>query len=133
MKHTIVFLVLVLLLTMTGCKKLPDPELEKLFGTWDWIQTSGGFGGGAYTPASAGYNQTIEFKKSRICKLYKDGELQLKRRFKLKEGESIYSSETAYIIEYRKNWEESIEFWGHDTLVLKDECYDCYMSVYVRK
>ena len=61
---------------LTSCSKdisIPNPELEKLFGFWNWIQSSGGIGGQTITPATVGYSQTVEYNNNGIYKIYKDG------------------------------------------------------------
>lgn len=91
-------------LFLTACRKdisLPSQDLEKLFGTWNWVQSSGGFGGQTTSSATAGYSQTIEFNKNGIYKWYKDGKLQDKMKFTVTEGSSIYTTGTAFLIKYK--------------------------------
>ncbi len=144
-KFKILFILLILAIIATNCRKeiiVPDPELENLFGNWEWIQTSGGIGGITFTPATEGYTIELEFNKNGIYKSFKDGKKTEKRKFYLTEGQSILSSETAYIIEYDKTGlfncnthivNQSVEFAGQDTLYLHDECWDCYGYIYVKK
>jgi hypothetical protein len=129
----------------TTCRKdisVPSTDLDKLFGTWNWIQSSGGFAGQINSPATSGYSQTIEFNKNGIYKIYKDGKQKDKMKFTLTNGTSIYNTGTAYLIKYKdiglfdKNDHsvtQSVKFGGQDTLFLNDECYDCYGHIYIRQ
>ncbi len=139
------FTIVTFSLFLTTCRKdisLPSPDLEKLFGSWEWVQSSGGFGGQTTTPISAGYSHTVEFNKNGIYKWYKDGKLQDKMKFTATEGSSIYTTGTAFLIKYKdtglfdKNENpttQRVTFGGQDTLFLSDECYDCYGHIYIRK
>jgi hypothetical protein len=129
-------------LFLTTCRKdisVPNPDLEKLFGTWDWVGTYCGWSG-ASSPATVGYSQTVEFNKNGIYKMYHDGKQTDKRKFTLTEGSSIYTSGTAYLINYKdtklfkkKNYTtQSVTFAGQDTLFLNDEAYDGCGDTYVK-
>lgn len=113
--------------------------LKKLSGKWNWIETSGGFGGGIVTPKTEGYSIQMEFTKKGVFKSYKDNVFNLEMTYKLEMGKSIYSTEEKYIIRYigangKNNGmiDDSFEFRSKDTLVLKQECPDCYTRVFVK-
>jgi hypothetical protein len=132
-------------LIFSSCHKdisLPDESLSKLFGSWEWVETSGGLAGQVVTPASTGYTQSVEFSSKGIYKIYRNGTLQDKLKFNLSQGNSIFHSGTANFISYENPGlgntdedyiKESIRFGGEDTLFLNEECWDCYSYVYVRK
>src|SRR4051812_32598860 len=87
--------VLVISVLLTTCRKdisLPDPELEKLFGNWSWVQSCGGFAGQTATPATVGCTRSLEFNKNGIYKCYVNGKQHEKLKFSLTEGVSIYNS-----------------------------------------
>ncbi|MCR4965730.1 MAG: hypothetical protein K6A41_08760 [Bacteroidales bacterium] len=70
MKNTIkIITIMILAVIVTACK----PERKELSGTWRWIQTSGGFAGDLYTPATEGFEAEIVFKGNRFT-FYKSGE-----------------------------------------------------------
>ena len=129
---------------LTSCSKdisIPNPELEKLFGSWNWIQSSGGIGGQTITPATVGYSQTVEYNNNGIYKIYKDGIQKDTKKFSLTSGTSIYNPGPAYLIKYKdidhsdNNYQysiQSIRFGGEDSLFLSDECYDCFIHIYTR-
>ena len=60
--------------------------------------------------------------------------------FKFEKGESIYFANEVYLIVYSTGKfskkgviPHSFYFIGIDTLILNDECYDCYSHIYIRK
>lgn len=127
-----------------ACRKkveMPDSESQKLFGTWNWVTTSGGCVPGERNPASEGYNRTIEFSNKGICKQYKNGDLESRLIYEVKKGATIYSANEGYILTFKKRGlvkykekaiPQSIEFHGQDTLVLRDETSEGYLTAYVR-
>ena len=130
--------VVLVLFSFTACRKeivVPTPELEKLFGTWDWVSSSGGFGGDTYSPATAGFSKKIAFGKNGVCKTYKNGAEEEKMKFTLLMGESIYSVDKMPLIRYKGKLfdTQSVHFQGQDTLLLGEECSDCYMHIYTRQ
>jgi hypothetical protein len=136
------FLFFAISFLLTACKKdisVPNPEMKKLFGTWEWVESSGGISGGTITPATEGHHMTIEFKENGVFKKYKNNRRIDRMTFTLSEGSSIISN-PAFLIEYKDGCmnkkeviPQSFKFGGQDTLYLSDECYDCYSHVYVRK
>jgi hypothetical protein len=143
-KPLLIFILLSLFFVVTSCRKdisVPNPELEKLFTTWDWVKSTGGISGAGETPESTGCSIQIEYNKNGIFKLYKDNVQASKFKFTLSEGPSLYGSETVYIITYdnlKESLESSpgpndeIEFRGKDTLILNDQAADGYKGFYVR-
>jgi hypothetical protein len=114
-----------------------DSVIRKLYGTWDWVESSGGFDGGTITPAKAGFHKSIEFNIDGIYTLSIDGIEKEKTEFSLSKEKSIYAS-SAWTVKYGTSTEkrsnlQSIKFGGKDTLFLSDECYDCYRHIYTRK
>ncbi|NTW33356.1 MAG: hypothetical protein HGB12_12165 [Bacteroidetes bacterium] len=88
--------IVILSFFVTTCRKdisVPNTDLEKLFGTWDWVQTCGGFAGQTTTPTTSGYSQTVEFNKNGIWKIYKDGKQIDKLKFTFIEVFSVHISQ----------------------------------------
>jgi hypothetical protein len=143
-KLLFIFIFLSLIFVMTSCRKdisVPNPELDKLFDTWDWIRSTGGISGAGESPETTGSSIQIEFNKNGIFKLYKDNKQSSKYKFSLSEGESFYGSGTVYIITYNNMTEseksspgpnDEIEFRTEDTLILNDQAADGYKGFYVR-
>jgi hypothetical protein len=134
-----------LIVVISSCRKeisLPDESLSKLFGSWEWVQTSGGFADTLVTPATEGYTQSVDFSSKGIYKIYRNGTLQDKLKFTLSQGNSIFHDSTANLITYENTGlgttdedyiKQSIRFGGEDTLFLYEECWDCYSYIYIRK
>ncbi len=145
MKKKLSSIILVTLsLFLITCKKdtpVPNQSLDKLFGTWTWVQSTGGIGGETTTPATEGYTKKVEFDKNGIYKWFKNSKQQDRMKFTLCEGSSIHTTGTAYLIKYedvglfdKKDHLEtqSVTFGERDSLFLNDECWDCYQNVYVK-
>ena len=134
MKTHLVLWMMILFLIISCQKDNSNSYPKKLYGAWDWVQSSGGIMGETITPSTAGHSKTIEFSKNGFCTWYINGQLQDKKRFFLKEGASIYTSETAYFLEYEGDFiKQSIFFDENDIFYLRDECFDCYTHTYIRK
>lgn len=146
-KHHKLF-VLVLLavcLLFSSCRKdisLPDPSLSKLFGNWEWVQTSGGFAGEIITPQSGGDTWSVEFNSNGIFKHYKNGKKVDKQKYTLSAGTSMLTNATAWFINYENasildktgpHLPQTFRFGGQDSLFISDEAFDGYNYVYVRK
>lgn len=113
---------------------------KKLKGKWEWVETSGGFAGEISTPKTENYTVQIEFSKNGLFKSFKNNVSDLKMKYKVSLGKSVYTIENVYLINYKSckgpivnRMNDSFEFKGNDTLILKEECMDCYSRVYVRK
>ncbi len=142
----LVLVFLIFSVCFTNCKKdidIPATELENLFGSWDWVQTSGGIAGGTITPATEGYTKKVEFSRNGIYNEFQDGILLGKRKFTISETKSIYTGEDVYIINYEKApffkqdnlylFSHTVTFYGLDTIILDDEMDDGFIFTYVKK
>ena len=126
-----IFTIAVLIFTIS-CKN--DDLDSKLYGTWTWLESSGGYSFLRYTPETEGYYLAIEFDKSGNFKIYKNEQLETIDKFTIKKGKSIYTSKITNLLEYKEqSIMQSIEFVKNDTLILRDECYDCFTHIYVKK
>lgn len=144
-RFRVLFTALLLVFIVSGCKKkmtLPNESLNKIFGTWEWVQSTGGYSGTRMTPASTGNSQTIEFNINGTYRWFKDDKRQGKVTYTITEDKSMMMGGTAYMITYGKSnvfdknapgIKQSVSFAGSDTLFLHDECYDCYGHTYVRR
>ena len=145
MKTKLFFILLFIICFSIGCRKdidIPNSQLEKLFGEWNWYKTSGGTDGLTYTPYNQGYNLKIKFTDKGIYKTYKNKANNGKAKYELTLGPTIFGGSTVDLITYYFHYGfvgskvdtnvQSIKFGGNDTLVLIDESYDGYNHYYVR-
>ena len=143
MKIKTTFILFSILILVASCKKdIPVPEegLEHLFGKWTWVSSNGGLINQTTTPETENYIIEIEYKKNGVFKKYKDGKKVNKMKFKFEKGQTIFSVEDEYSIKYTIGKSKKVgvvphyfQFIGTDTLVLKEECFDCLTHIYVRK
>lgn len=138
-------LALVISCFLSACRKaisVPAPELEKLFGSWVWVRTTGGVFLDT-TTAAAGYTKTVVFNRNGICKRYKNGKQTDKLKFSLSAKNDASDSSVTYFINY-KNIElfdgfkttpssQFVYFLGQDSLVLLEDCDDGQNYLYVRE
>lgn len=115
-------------------------DQKKLIGKWTWIESSGGFAGEITSPVTEKYEIQVEFTKKGIYSEWKDKQNQVCSKYEIKKGKSMFSEEERFIITYipKQNTNstlisDSFEILGNDTLVLKNECHDCFSRVFVRK
>ncbi|MGD8427873.1 MAG: hypothetical protein PVH63_09585 [Balneolaceae bacterium] len=105
---------------------------SKIVGRWEWIRSSGGFGGKTITPDSTGVpNRYFNFNSDYTFLSYQADTLVQKGRYSLKEkdGDVIISY---YTEDDNFSPNQKATFQGKDTLILSDECFDCYISTYIR-
>lgn len=106
-----------------------DWNSTRLVGKWRWVRSTGGIGGWTITSDSSGYGARIlQFTDSNVFYRFRADTLWLA---------GFYTLSTSDEIRYRVpdshfSVNQRIRFRGRDTLVLADQCYDCYTSIYVR-
>lgn len=124
-------LVLVSILLVTACNS--NGIKDSLIGEWEWIESSGGIAGELITKESEGYSSTIVFKDDSVS-FYRDNSLLGTSSFSIEEGKSIYSSEAVNFINYESEKpDEVIIYHANDSLLIGDNNYDGYTSLYTRK
>ena len=128
---------------LSGCRKeilVPNPDFNHLFGTWRWIQSSGGPTDETINPTTENHSMSLEYRENGIYKRFQNDKKIEKLCFTFEESTSIYSQNQEYLIEYSEGrWSKlgviphSFEFIGMDTLYLRDECNSCYTHIYVKE
>lgn len=131
MKKTI--LLGLLAVVLFGCGKIntPNSESEKIFGTWRFVYSSGGFSGAGNSSYDA--TDTYEYKENGTFSHRKDGQLIDQMSFSLQLGTSITGQTNQLMIHYGvAGYQQSFQI-NNDTLFLSDEVYDGFQYVFVKQ
>ena len=133
MKTTILLSLLAFLLF--GCGKIdtPNAEAEKIFGTWRFVYSSGGFSGGGNSSYDA--SDTYEYEENGTFSHYKGSQLMDQSSFSLQLGPSITSQTDQLLIHYGGVLQQMTQSCQihHDTLMLSDEVFDGFQYVFVKQ
>lgn len=136
MKQIFTLVLIAFVFLSSTCKKelqLPDPELKKIFGKWEWVESSGGFAGKTITPVSEAYTARIEFRSDGKYEKYKSGTLIEQKRFSFSQETSIHNRKPVWAVSFdESSLKMSVAFSGQDTLLLNEQLYDGYGHVYAR-
>lgn len=125
MRKTFLFIVAVLaFLSCASVKKQPNPYE----GTWILKQQSGGFMGRIVVPDK---EIKLVIKNNKISR-YENGKLLSEEMFKTEKGKTIQSSEFKDILITNTFKKQSVERKG-DTLIMAEQCYDCYTFLYEKE
>ncbi len=138
-----VLLLLSLALTLISCVKTDIPKgYEPIIGKWKWWFSCCGYGGIRIDPSTEGYELELSFNRNGVLKIYKNGKLHERLICKFEKHKSIYTGKDEYMLACHnsrldpKSWYinvlQSIVFHGRDTLILREECYDCFAHYYIR-
>ena len=129
------FLLLLLSAAIFGCGKIntPNAESEKIFGTWRFVYSSGGFSGAGN--ASYDATDTYEYEENGSFSHRKDGQLIDQSSFSLQLGPSITSQTDQLLIHYGGASQQLTQTCQihHDTLMLSDEVFDGFQYVFVKE
>ncbi|MCI9846732.1 hypothetical protein [Flavobacterium pectinovorum] len=133
------FTLLLIFAILTSCSNDDNNVSSKnnLKGKWNWILTSGGFGGGGYTPETTKQTKVIQFSGNTL-KTYINGTLSQTQKFSIQTKPSPLGGNRKVIVIDKGNSitnevyiDQSFEIIGKK-LYLRDECVDCYTSEYER-
>jgi len=132
-------ILLILLLSQISCDKNEPPSLapslkvpDELAGFWSWDYSCGGIGRWYHTPESTGENRKIYFDFDNNYLYFVNNILKSESRFTLEKSKSITGNDSALIVRNIQGFPQSISFRSIDTLILFEECYDCYEHHYTR-
>ena len=143
MKQVITSLIAAFIFLSATCNKamqVTDPNLKKIFGKWQWVESSGGFAGKIVTPQKAGYSLRLQFSTDGIYLKYKNDSLVDRKKFSLSRQKSIHNNNEAWVVSFTDDtpvFNESplpmsVSFEGSDTLILNEEVYDGFQYKYLR-
>ena len=124
----------VLLICLAGCNEgdnIPDNMGNEISGTWFWLESTGGIAGWTITPASTGDSVRLVFTTSNFEKHVNDT-LRNEGPYTITEGPTIYDTQPGNILHIEGETTSSIVLQHSDTLLLREECYDCYIQTFVR-
>lgn len=114
-----------------SCSVNDEKTTSDITGKWNWTGSSGGIAGTTETPESTGDERTLEISKDSI-KSYLNDELYLKTKYTVETRESLLFNEPRKMIIPEQGFKKVIDFDG-DSLVLTDDCYDCFTSSYKKE
>ena len=133
MKKTILLSLLAVLLFGCGKINTPNAEAEKIFGTWRFVSSSGGFAGTGNSSYSS--NDVYEYKENGTFSHFEGNQLIDQSSFSLQLGPSITSQTDQLLIHYggvSQQMTQSCQI-HHDTLMLSDEVFDGFQYVFVKQ
>ena len=123
----------ILLLTIIGCSKQETMPIIKninpIENNWTWIQSTGGIAGATYNPTNSGYTKSLLINASEI-KEFKNGILIATYQYTISTQSSIYGGLKPMFV-FNNKPKQSFEIIN-DELIIKDECYDCFTSAYLK-
>ena len=124
---------LVFILSLSACGGGSDPAPE-LFGTWEWVGTSGGITGDSRTPRPADPAITVRFDPGGTAVFSRDGEVAREQRYRLSSEVTIFGPEELPVLYFDDEdlgrvvrIEDSAT-----TLTLSDNVYDGFSLQYGR-
>ena len=133
------YFLLFILAALTSCDNDENDLSSKnnLKGRWNWIITSGGFGGGSQTPETLNQTVVIEFSGNSL-KRYINGNLSQTQKFSIQTKTSPLGGKQKVIVIDKGNSitnevyiDQSFKIIGKK-LYLIQECVDCSTSEYER-
>jgi hypothetical protein len=134
-------LFLTLVVFVAGCTSSAGPTVDDvptgLVGSWDWLWSSGGFGGGSRSPESTGWTQTLEVTSDSLLQWFRQDTVIFSERITSVRRLTSFSADTVDVIRFVGSGGVGVdlwlyEFWSEDTLRLRDLCMDCYDHVWIR-
>ena len=107
---------------------------SRLLGKWIWVNTRNVGTGVVISPNTTGYSAKIEFYNDTIFNAYRNDSAKLHTHYHLMKAKSIYDNQLQYVVEVDSaSVSVSYVFPGGDTLILRQECVDCFIEKYVKK
>jgi len=123
----------VFVLSLSACGDGSDP-VPGLFGTWEWVGTSGGIAGDSRSPRPEDPRITVRFDPGGTAVFRRDGEVAREQRYRLSSEVTIFGSEelpVLYFDDEDLGRVVRMEDSG-TTLTLSDNVYDGFSLHYRR-
>ncbi len=137
--------VAILLLVASSCEKSTPTESDTslLYGSWQWLETRGGYSGEAETPQSTGYTKTTVFLPGGIARFYRNDTLVKEMSYSVYSKKDPSTSTEVEFIQFNVDVanvidkpieyiDKTIDYKGTDTLRLSDTWADAYSYLYAR-
>jgi hypothetical protein len=116
-------IILISAVIMMSCSR---DESHWIIGNWEWVKTSGGFGGVTYTPQSTGRHEILKISMDTFC-YYVNGELKDQIDYKI-----IMSESGTRLIQQGERQILQSFILTDDILILRDPCCDLFEYTYRR-
>jgi hypothetical protein len=129
MKRTVVLL-LVFAAGFISCSK-EHTQPTGLVGTWNWVYSTGGIVGVTQTPASTGETRSVEFSSNGQFQSDINGNLRY-GQYQIVTAHSILTNSTTNQLHYSSGPNQTFVL-AHDSLILDDEAYDGFRTIFVRR
>ena len=131
----VVPLTLVVLLAPAACSSptASGELLQTLFGTWSWVQATGGIAGTTRTPVSEGYARTLTFTRPNQVETLRDGVLEVTTTFEFVPLIDNGSAQLLYAQPLTGVDEQWVEITEAGDLVLSDPCCDRFVYEWRRE
>lgn len=122
---------IMLVFVLAGCTSTVEPGTKALVGSWEWVESSGGFAGTTTSPSSTASSRQIVITATTI-QYYQDGSLLQTDSYSIQTKKSIFGGDKQMLVYESGRPNQSFEV-DDNKLFLNDECNDCYQSEYDRK
>ena len=131
-------LTLVVVLAPAACNSDPtateeDELFQALFGTWSWIQATGGIAGTTRTPDSEGYTRTLTFTRPNQVEMLRDGVPEVTTTFEFVPLIDSGSAQLLYAQPLTGFDAQGVEISEAGDLVLSDPCCDGFVYEWRRE
>ncbi|MBS1525077.1 MAG: hypothetical protein JST19_05475 [Bacteroidetes bacterium] len=124
-----------------SCKKGIGPEpvvdINKIYGTWDWLSSSGGFAGGTETPQNTHTRMSLKITNGTMYS-YRNDTLVSQRNFVVVKAKSFIvtqaGTDSSYFIHFTpQSLDQQIMAAQSNSLTLAEVADDGFISGYVRR
>lgn len=112
-----------------------SPASSGIYGTWQWVKSTGGIAGTEQTPGTTGYTVVLVFTADGTYKYYRNTTLIETAHFTIRREQVTGYPNMIDVIHYEheeSHISQAISFNGKDTLNLGDLCIDCFGHQYIR-
>ena len=130
-----VFVFSVLAAGMNSCNVGDDiqlPFVPALYGSWNWVESVGGFAGRKITPETEGHTLRYTFLLYGEFEEHHDGKPFAKSRYTVKRQVLGRDTVDVLTLDHSPSMLNILRFAGNDTLTLTEYCADCYNHTFVR-